>query len=160
MASMNGGMQSRLQLSVLGRSLLRELLQHSFSTSESGITSWERVVKFIASYNSSELDYSIQSTYPVKYGRGEYAPNCPNCSIVQENHELLNNVFVQSLGVGAAVYLILKALGWSIEAILRILESFSRWYRFSAIGWAEEAAIAAGIIYLMVAGIMSSRSSK
>ncbi|NJL02513.1 MAG: hypothetical protein HC910_18880 [Spirulinaceae cyanobacterium SM2_1_0] len=74
--------------------------------------------------------------------------------------KLFDNVFVQSLGVGAAVYLILKALGWGIEAILRILEGFSRWYRFSAIGWAEEAAIAIGVVYLLVAAIASSRSSQ
>ncbi|CCQ52786.1 hypothetical protein [Crocosphaera watsonii] len=43
---------------------------------------------------------------------------------------LFKNQFVQALGVAALVYLIFQALGWGVESILNILESFSRWYRY------------------------------
>ena len=43
---------------------------------------------------------------------------------------LFKNQFVQALGVAALVYLIFQALGWGVESILNILESFSIWYRY------------------------------
>ena len=43
---------------------------------------------------------------------------------------LFKNQFVQALGVAALVYLIFQALGWGVESIVNILESFSRWYRY------------------------------
>lgn len=71
----------------------------------------------------------------------------------------MNNVFVQAVGVGAVTYLLFKGLDWIIIAILAILETLSRWYRFYGSPWAEEAAIGAFFVWLIVAGVMSSRRS-
>ncbi len=72
---------------------------------------------------------------------------------------LLKNSFVQSVGVAAITYLLLLAIGWGIEAILRIIESFSQWYRYYAINWIEEAAIALGIIWFIISAVSSSKES-
>jgi hypothetical protein len=72
---------------------------------------------------------------------------------------LLKNSFIQSVGVAAIAYILLLALGWGIEAILRLIESFSRWYRFYAINWIEEAAIALGIIWFLISAVSSSKDS-
>jgi len=66
---------------------------------------------------------------------------------------LLKNSFIQSVGVAAIAYILLLALGWGIEAILRLIESFSRWY------WIEEAAIALGIIWFLISAVSSSKDS-
>lgn len=65
---------------------------------------------------------------------------------------------MQAVGAGAIAYLILQALGWGIDALLRLLETFARWYRLHGVPWAEEAAIAAAVIYLIVAAVLNSRS--
>ncbi len=70
---------------------------------------------------------------------------------------LFKNQFVQALGVAALVYLIFQALGWGVESILNILESFSRWYRYYGIKWAEEAAIAFGFLFLLISAVSSSK---
>lgn len=70
---------------------------------------------------------------------------------------LFKNTFIQALGVAALVYLILQALGWSLESILHILESFARWYRYSGSKWFEEMAIAAGVGFLLIAAVINSR---
>ncbi|MFN9671348.1 MAG: hypothetical protein ACK552_01705 [Microcystis sp.] len=46
--------------------------------------------------------------------------------------DLLKNRFVQSLGVGAFFYLLMLSLNWVVLFTLRILESFSSWYRYRA----------------------------
>jgi hypothetical protein len=71
---------------------------------------------------------------------------------------LLKNKFVQAIGVAAIAYLLFQALAWAMEAILRIAETFSQWYRFTAVPWAEEAAIAIGVIYFIIAAVVNSRS--
>ena len=45
---------------------------------------------------------------------------------------LFKNVFVQSLGIGAVIYVILLGLDWAMIFLLGILETSSRWYRFHA----------------------------
>jgi len=70
----------------------------------------------------------------------------------------LRNSFLQAVGIAAFVYLVLQALGWGIEATLNMLESFARWYRFHGIKWAEEAALAIGAAYILIAALVSSRS--
>ncbi len=70
---------------------------------------------------------------------------------------LLKNQFVQALGVAALVYLIFQALGWGVESILNILESFARWYRYYGIKWAEEASIAFGGLFLLISAVSSSK---
>ncbi len=72
---------------------------------------------------------------------------------------LLKNRFVQSVGVAAIVYILLQALGWGIESILRLIESFSRWYRFYAIHWIDEASIALGILWFLISAVFSSKDS-
>ena len=71
---------------------------------------------------------------------------------------LLTNRFIQALGVAALIYLCFQALAWGLDAILHILEGFSRWYRFYAIRWAEEAAIAIGVFFLLIAATVNSKS--
>jgi hypothetical protein len=71
---------------------------------------------------------------------------------------LFNNRFVQALGVAALVYLTFQFLGWGTESILNILESFSRWYKFWGIKWAEEAAIAFSLLFLLISAVTSSRN--
>jgi hypothetical protein len=73
---------------------------------------------------------------------------------------MFSNKFVQSLGVAAFVYLLLRLTGWGFDAFLRMLESFARWYRYSAVPWSEEIAIAAGLLFLLVSAFFSSRSSR
>ncbi len=73
---------------------------------------------------------------------------------------LFKNRFIQSVGVAAIVYIIFQALAWALEAILNILESFARWYRIHGIDLAEEVAIAAGVIFLIISAITSSMSTK
>ncbi len=70
---------------------------------------------------------------------------------------LLKNQFIQALGVAAFVYLIFQALGWGVESILNILESFARWYRYYGIKWAEEAAIAFGGFFLLISAVSNSK---
>ncbi len=67
------------------------------------------------------------------------------------------NVFIQAIGLAAIAYLILITLNWGMVNLLRLLESFGSWYRFRFIHWAEEVAIAIGILYLIVVGVLSSR---
>ena len=70
---------------------------------------------------------------------------------------LFKNTFIQALGVAALVYLTLQALGWGLESILNILESFARWYRFSGSKWLEEIAIATGVAFLLFAAVINSK---
>jgi hypothetical protein len=72
-------------------------------------------------------------------------------------NNLLNNRFVQSVGIAAIAYILFQALGWGLESVLRLIESFSRWYRFSAIVWIEEASIAIGVIWFILSAVISSR---
>lgn len=55
------------------------------------------------------------------------------------------------------MYLMLVALNWGMVNILRIITSFSWWYRHSFIYWAEEVAIGFGVLYLVVVGVLASR---
>lgn len=70
----------------------------------------------------------------------------------------LTNRFIQALGLAAFIYLCFQALAWGLDSILHILESFTRWYRFYAIRWAEESAIAIGLFFLLIAATVNSKS--
>jgi hypothetical protein len=72
---------------------------------------------------------------------------------------LFKNRFVQSVGVAAIAYILLKALGWGVESILRLIESFSQWYRFYAIDWIEEVSIAFGIFWFVISAVSSSKDN-
>ena len=70
---------------------------------------------------------------------------------------LFKNTFVQALGVAAFVYLTLQALGWGLESVLNILESFARWYRVIGSRWLEEVSLAAGAAFLLFAAVINSK---
>lgn len=70
---------------------------------------------------------------------------------------LFKNTFIQALGVAALVYLLLQAFGWGLESILNILESFTRWYRYSGSKWLEEIAIASGVEFWLFAAVINSK---
>lgn len=71
---------------------------------------------------------------------------------------LFNNNFIQALGVAALVYLLLLFFGWGLKSVLLMLETFSRWYRIYGIKYAEEAAIACGLAFLLIASVVNSRN--
>lgn len=73
-------------------------------------------------------------------------------------NDILKNKFVQSIGVAAIIYLLFQALAWGMEEILSVLESFSRWFRLYAVPKAEEAAIAFGLLYLIISAVTNSKS--
>lgn len=70
----------------------------------------------------------------------------------------VRNAFIQAIGVAAIAYLLLITLNWGMVNMLRLLTSFSFWYRHSFIYWAEEVAIALGVAYLLIAGVLASRN--
>lgn len=72
---------------------------------------------------------------------------------------LLRNLFVQTVGVVACIYLILLGLNWAILFALRTLETFSRWYRYQAAPYSLQIALGLGLAYLVVMGILSSREN-
>jgi len=73
-------------------------------------------------------------------------------------NNLFKNAFIQALGVAALIYIGFQLLDWGIEVILRILRSFDNWYRIYGSKWAEEVAIAFGVLYLLFAAVINSRS--
>ena len=75
-------------------------------------------------------------------------------------NNLFKNKFVQAVGVAAVMYLLFMALSWSFSLILSILESFARWYRYTFIPYADETAIAIGVVYLIVSAVISSQHDK
>lgn len=72
---------------------------------------------------------------------------------------LLRNLFVQSVGVVACIYLILLGMNWAILFALRALEAFSRWYRWHAAPYSLQIALGLGLIYLVLMGILSSKEN-
>ncbi|MEQ9669308.1 hypothetical protein [Coleofasciculus sp. G2-EDA-02] len=73
-------------------------------------------------------------------------------------NDLFRNTFIQALGVAALIYISFQLLDWGIEVILRILRSFDNWYRIYGSKWAEEVAITFGVLYLLFAAVINSRS--
>lgn len=71
--------------------------------------------------------------------------------------DLLRNRFVQSLGVGALVYLLMMSLNWAMLFLLRALETFSAWYRYRAAPYTFQVAIGLAIAYLIVSAVFSSK---
>jgi hypothetical protein len=47
-----------------------------------------------------------------------------------------------------------------MEIILKILSSFSYWFRYTAVPYIDEAAIAFGVLYLLIVAVTSSKQSK
>jgi hypothetical protein len=72
---------------------------------------------------------------------------------------MLNNHFIRAAAIAALVYFLFQLVSWGIGAFLRILETFSRWYRFHGVPWAEETAIVVGLLYLFFVAVSSSKSS-
>lgn len=72
-------------------------------------------------------------------------------------NDLLKNLFIQCLGVLAATYLTLLGLNWAIMFFLRILETFSRWYRYHAFPYAFQISLGLTLAYLVIVGVFSSK---
>ena len=66
---------------------------------------------------------------------------------------MLKNKFVQAAAVAALVYMLFQIVTWGLGSFLRVVETFARWYRFNGAPWAEETAIAVGLLYLFVAAV-------
>ena len=72
---------------------------------------------------------------------------------------LLRNLFVQALGVGALFYITLMALDWILTFLLRILETFSQWYRWHASPYAFQIAIGLAVLWVVWSAVFSSRQN-
>lgn len=70
----------------------------------------------------------------------------------------MNNAFVQSLGWGAAAYILLVALDLILDAVLSTLQAFARWYQYWGASYAWQTAIGVAVIVYIVASIRNSRS--
>ncbi len=70
-----------------------------------------------------------------------------------------SSIFMQSVAVAAISYLLFRFLYWFLYWLASALGSLSHWLRWRLVPWSEEAAIALGIIYLIVSLIVSSRDS-
>ncbi|MEN9210693.1 MAG: hypothetical protein Q6K80_06605 [Thermostichus sp. DG_1_6_bins_120] len=67
------------------------------------------------------------------------------------------SLFMQSVAVAAISYLVFRFLYWFLYWLSSALSSLSYWLRWRLVPWSEEAAVALGIIYLVVALLLSSR---
>jgi hypothetical protein len=72
---------------------------------------------------------------------------------------LLRNLFVQSLGVGTLAYLTLLGIDWVIIFLLRILETFSQWYRWHASPYAFQVALGLAFLFFLWRAVFSSRQN-
>jgi len=72
---------------------------------------------------------------------------------------ITGNLFVQAIGVAAVTYLVFRSLYWVLYYLAKMMSSLSYWLRYTALPWSEEVAIGLGIIYIVVAAVMSSRNS-
>ncbi|GCL45115.1 hypothetical protein NIES3787_07970 [Microcystis aeruginosa NIES-3787] len=71
--------------------------------------------------------------------------------------DLLKNRFVPSLGVGAFFYLLMLSLNWVVLFTLRILESFSSWYRYRSAPYSFQISIGVTLAYLLITAVLSSQ---
>jgi len=71
---------------------------------------------------------------------------------------MIKNRFVQSVGVAALFYLFFKLFAWGMEALVNVIHSFAIWFNYRAVPWAEETAIAIGILYLLLSAVLNSKS--
>ena len=71
---------------------------------------------------------------------------------------LFRNTFIQALGVAAFIYLLFKGFDLGLKSILSALNSFSNWYRFHGVKWAEEVAITCGLTFLLFAAVINSKN--
>ncbi|MEA5467994.1 hypothetical protein [Spirulina sp. 06S082] len=69
----------------------------------------------------------------------------------------MKNVFIQAMGVGAAVYIALLLLDLILTNVLRFLQTFASWYQISGVRYAGWAAGGAFALYLLFAAVFSSR---
>jgi hypothetical protein len=72
---------------------------------------------------------------------------------------MLSNHFVRAAAIAALVYVLFQIISWGLGSFLRVIESFSRWYRYHGVPWAEETAIAFGLLYLFFVAVTSSKSN-
>lgn len=75
-------------------------------------------------------------------------------------HDLFHNRFVRAVGVGVVCYAALWAFALSVDLVAGIIQSVMHWYRYDFMQAAEELSIVAGLLYLLLAAVVSSRSTK
>lgn len=72
---------------------------------------------------------------------------------------MLNNKFIQAAGVALIIWLIFRSGAVVLYSIASATRGLADWVRFSLVPWSEEAAIAIGIIYLVLAAVFSGRDN-
>lgn len=70
---------------------------------------------------------------------------------------MLNNPFVRAIGLVAICYLVLQALGWGLNSVAALAQSFSFWVRYILIPHAWQIALASGVIYLLFTAVATSK---
>ncbi len=67
------------------------------------------------------------------------------------------NPFLRAIGLVAVIYIILKALSWGANSAFWILQSLSYWVRWTLLPHAWQVALAAGVIYLLLTALTTSK---
>ncbi|MBD3884583.1 hypothetical protein IFO70_22850 [Phormidium tenue FACHB-886] len=70
---------------------------------------------------------------------------------------MFNNPFVRAAGIVAICYVLLQALGWGLKSLAAIAGSFSAWIRFILVPHAWQIALAAGVAYMIITALTTSR---
>ncbi|HEY9643117.1 MAG TPA: hypothetical protein V6C57_21695 [Coleofasciculaceae cyanobacterium] len=70
---------------------------------------------------------------------------------------MFNNPFVRAAGIVAICYLLLQALGWGLNSLSVIAGSFSFWVRYTLVPHAWQIGLAAGVAYMVITALTTSR---
>jgi hypothetical protein len=70
---------------------------------------------------------------------------------------MFNNPFVRAAGIVAICYVLLNALGWGLDSVLTLLNSFSWWVRFTLAPHAWQIGVAIAVAYLVLTAMTTSR---
>jgi uncharacterized membrane protein YjjP (DUF1212 family) len=70
---------------------------------------------------------------------------------------MLNDRFIQALGIVAACFLLLQGGLWILNSLLRISSGFGYWLQYTLMPHAWQIAIAAGVIYLLLNALTNGR---
>lgn len=71
---------------------------------------------------------------------------------------LTKNHFVQALGVGALIYLLMMGLAIILDGLAGLLQTFASWYRFHGIRYAIHTSVGIMIVYWLLAATFTSKS--
>lgn len=70
---------------------------------------------------------------------------------------MFNNPFIRAAGIFAICFILLQALGWALTSLVTIASSFSYWVRYVLVPHAWQIGLAAGVAYLVVTAMTTSR---